>query len=266
MTRTRESFVKTPGGSIFVRRWEPTEQNAAEVSTPIVLFHDSLGCVELWRDFPSVLAAETGRQIIAYDRLGYGRSDVKDTLPTNSFISDEAEISLPYLFGSFALQKFIAFGHSVGGGMGVYGARRFADRCQAVITESAQAFVEERTRQGIQQVKLEFQAPDQFERLKRYHGDKARWVLDAWTETWLSPAFSSWSLESVLPEVRCPLLAIHGSEDEYGSVRHPEMIAGLAGGLASLSILEGYKHVPHRERPEVIAQLTADFLRQANLL
>jgi pimeloyl-ACP methyl ester carboxylesterase len=265
MTRTRESFVKTPGGSIFVKLWEPTEQNAAEISTPIVLFHDSLGCVELWRDFPSVLAAETGRQIIAYDRLGYGRSDAKDTLPASSFIRDEAEISLPHLVEAFALQIFIAFGHSVGGGMAVYGARRFADVCKAVITESAQAFVEEQTRQGIRQAKLEFQAPDQFERLKKYHGDKARWVLDAWTETWLSPAFSPWSLESVLPEVRCPLLAIHGSEDEYGSVRHPEMIAGLAGGETSLSILEGYKHVPHRECPEVVAQITAEFLRATNI-
>jgi pimeloyl-ACP methyl ester carboxylesterase len=265
MTKTRESFVKTPGGSIFVKVWEPTEQNAAEVSAPIVLFHDSLGCVELWRDFPAVLAAQTGRKVFAYDRLGYGRSDAKDTLPAISFIRDEAEISLPYLLEAFALHRFIAFGHSVGGGMAVYGARKFADRCIAVITESAQAFVEEKTTRSIRQAKLEFQAPDQFERLNKYHGDKTRWVLDAWTETWLSPAFSSWSLESVLPEVRCPLLAIHGSEDEYGSVRHPKMIAGLAGGAASLSILEGYKHVPHRERPEVVAKLTADFLGQANV-
>jgi hypothetical protein len=32
-----------------------------------------------------------------------------------------------------------------------------------------------------------FAQPGQLERLARYHGDKAAWVLSAWVDTWLSP-------------------------------------------------------------------------------
>lgn len=58
------------------------------------------------------------------------------------------------------------------------------------------------------------------QRLARYHGNKARWVVDAWTETWLSPDFADWSLTEKLQQVLCPTLVIHGTEDEYGSIRH----------------------------------------------
>ena len=56
--------------------------------------------------------------------------------------------------------------------------------------------------------------PGQVERLARYHGDKARWVLDAWIGSWLHPGFASWTLAEVLPRVACPVLALHGALDE----------------------------------------------------
>ena len=95
-------------------------------------------------------------------------------------------------------------------------------------------------------------------RSKKYHGDKAQWVLDAWIGSWLSPAFASWSLDQTLPQLRSPLLVIHGSEDEYGSPRHPERIVALAGAAAQLVLMPDTRHVPHREREaEVIERVTA---------
>ncbi|AFY00567.1 hypothetical protein [Bdellovibrio bacteriovorus] len=58
---------------------------------------------------------------------------------------------------------------------------------------SAQAFVEDRTRKGIEDSKKAFASVERIERLAKYHGDKARWVVDAWTEVWLSPEFANWS-------------------------------------------------------------------------
>src|SRR5437763_6701737 len=98
------------------------------------------------------------------------------------------------------------------------------------------------------------------ERLMKYHGAKAKWVLDAWTESWLHPEFASWSLAGVLPQVTCPVLAIHGNHDEYGSTRHPEMIGQLCGGPSRVEILPDTYHVPHRERPALIVSLASEFL------
>ena len=63
--------VETGRGQLFARIWDGRGEPAA----PILLFHDSLGSVELWRSFPETLAAATSRRVIAYDRLGFGRSD-----------------------------------------------------------------------------------------------------------------------------------------------------------------------------------------------
>lgn len=224
----------------------------------MLLFHDSLGCIALWRDFPADLARACGRTVIAYDRQGFGQSSARtDTLPA-SFIADEGKTVVPALCEGLGLSRFVALGHSVGGGMAVHAAAHLQDRVEALVTISAQAFVEARTLEGIRTAKAGFEDPAAFARLARYHGDKARWVLDAWTETWLSPAFSTWTLEDGLNNVRCRTLALHGDQDEYGSVRHPERIAELTGGKAI--VLTGKGHMPHRECPAMLTEAIRKFL------
>ena len=89
-------------------------------------------------------------------------------------------------------------------------------------------------------------------------------MLDAWIGSWLSPAFASWSLDQTLPQLRSPLLVIHGIDDEYGSPRHPERIVALAGAPAQLALMPDTRHVPHREREaEVIERVAAFVLSRA---
>jgi pimeloyl-ACP methyl ester carboxylesterase len=251
-----DHWVHLPQGRLFVRVWTPPQ--AAGV--PIVLFHDSLGSVVLWRGFPAALAERTGRPVIAYDRLGFGHSDPRSDKLDPGFVAAEATTAFPALREEIGFGRFVLFGHSVGGGMAVHCAARFKEDCEALITESAQAFVEGRTLAGIREAQQLFEDPAQVERLQRYHGDKARWVLDAWVDTWLSPAFADWSLDAVLPQLACPVLAIHGADDEYGSVRHPERIGHLAGGPARIEVLADTRHVPHREREPAVLDLAAAFL------
>jgi pimeloyl-ACP methyl ester carboxylesterase len=248
-----DHWIDTPHGRLFARRWAPfTAVDAA----PIVLFHDSLGCTQLWRRFPATLAEQTGRPVFAYDRLGFGQSDPREGKLGPDFVYEEAQRFFPRLRETLGFDRFIAFGHSVGGGMAVNCAALHGDGCEALITESAQAYVGEETRAGIVEAREVFKQPEQFERLQRLHGAKARWVLDAWIDTWLSAEFANWSLDEVLPKVRCPALVMHGSDDEYGTPRHPERIAGGVAGPSSLYILPGIRHVPHREaEAQVIAQV-----------
>jgi pimeloyl-ACP methyl ester carboxylesterase len=131
--------------------------------------------------------------------------------------------------------------------MAIATAAHLTDRCAAVITESAQSFVEDRTTAGVRAAETDFKRPGQFERLAKYHGAKARWVIDSWIKTWLSPSFSDWCLDEELPHVAVPSLALHGSNDEYGSIEHANRISRLASGPSRTSIIEGCGHIPHRE-------------------
>lgn len=261
-TAVIDSWVETGQGRIFSRCWEPLNRRDDLGSRPpIVLFHDSLGCVQLWRTFPAALAEHSGRHVIAYDRLGFGRSDSRTDRLRADFIREEAERFFPLLREQLVFDRFVALGHSVGGAMATNCAAMYASACEALITESAQAFVEDKTRAAIMEAAELFKQSEHFERLERYHGENTRWVLDAWIDTWLSSEFAEWSLKDVLPQVVCPTLAIHGSEDEYGSNVHPEMIARLASGPSQVEIMQDTRHVPHREQEHWVAKRVANFIK-----
>ena len=254
--QTDTHFLNVPGGQLFVKCWWPADVTD---QPPIILLHDSLGCVDLWREFPELLAGKLGRPVIAYDRLGFGRSSQRQGVPSSSFIDEEARDSFPYLKQQLTLHAYTLLGHSVGGAMALHIAARDPD-CQAVVTMSAQAFVEDLTLQGIREAQQGFAQPGQMARLEKWHGDKAVWVLSAWTETWLSEAFADWSLSPVIGQVTCPVLAIHGDRDEYGSQAFPSFISTHTAGLARMKIIENCGHVPHRETPEAVIDALAAFL------
>lgn len=260
----RDYRIPAAGGTLFARQWEP-EETRHEGRAPIVLFHDSLGCVALWRDFPRALALATRRSVVAYDRLGFGESDAcAGELPAG-FIHEEASKVVPALLEALGHDDFIAFGHSVGGGMASVSAALMPARCRGVISESAQAFVEERTLAGIREARQAFARPEQMARLRKYHGDKSEWVLSAWVDTWLSEAFRQWNLNESLARVQCPVLAIHGDSDEYGSLQQPERIASLPPGPTTLAVLEGCGHVPHREQPDQVLEAVTAFLQGSQI-
>ncbi|MGE8064494.1 alpha/beta fold hydrolase [Pseudomonas sp. NPDC089569] len=260
---TRQHWIETPDGQLFAQCWSPDPARGA----PIVLLHDSLGCVELWRDFPERLALASGRRVIAYDRLGFGRSAAFAGLLAPGFIEGEAMGGFEAVRQHFDLNQFVVLGHSVGAGMAIGCAAAHPQRCQGVISESAQTFVEPLTLDGIRQAERQFAEPGQLERLQKYHGDKARWVLNAWIGTWLSDAFGPWNLDPQLARVRCPLLAMHGDRDEYGSTHHLERMARGVSSPISLHILPECGHVPHREHPQAVLSTIGEFLKgiDANL-
>lgn len=249
--------VEIGRGQLFARIWG----SRAEPAAPILLFHDSLGSVELWRSFPEKLAAATNRRVIAYDRLGFGRSDPFPGKLALDFVREEGREVVPLIQEQLGFSAFIACGHSVGGGMAVETAAHLRDDCVGLITMGAQALIDDRIRDGIRVAQAEFAKPENLARLNRYHRDPA-WVVDAWIETWLDPAFAGFSLDEALAQVRCPVLAVHGRDDEYGSVDHARRIAA---GRGEAAILDGIGHVPHREAPDRLVGLLEGFIRDAVL-
>lgn len=253
---THEQFIALPLGHVFVKSWTPSFLKS---QVPMILLHESLGCVELWRDFPEKLAQKLGVTVYAYDRLGFGQSSQRTELPSIHFIQEEATLSLPQICKALGIEKYFLFGHSVGGGIALTNAAH-SKNCMAVISESAQAFVEDRTIEGIRAAQKKFSAPAQLDRLKKYHGEKASWVLRAWFDVWLSPEFKDWSLDQDLQKIQCPALVIHGEKDEFGSKAFPERIQSLIGSPCEMHFLKGIGHIPHRENPEQILELVAQFI------
>ena len=243
--KIEESYIQLQDEkNIYVKTWTPER---VRNHSPIVLLHDSLGSVDLWKTFPSQIAEQSSQRVIAYDRLGFGRSDPRKKLPSFEFIEEEAIIFFPLFKEQLNISHYCLLGYSVGGAMAVNIASRDND-CQSLITLSAQAFVEEQTIDGLKKAQHFFNQAGQIDRLRKWHGDKATWVLQAWLDVWLSPDFAKWSLKPCIANVECPTLAIHGANDEYGSVAFPEFISQNVAGSGRMLILEECGHMPHKEK------------------
>jgi pimeloyl-ACP methyl ester carboxylesterase len=254
---TTEFEIDLQGGRLYSKTWSP---RSAGHTAPVILLHDSLGCVAMWRGFPRELALHLQRPVVAYDRLGFGLSSRRTELPSTRFVLEEAELYFPEVKRQLGIGEFVLLGHSVGGAMAVSVASRFAKECRAVITESSQAYVERMTVESIAEGRRRYEDPAELAKLARFHGDKARWVVDAWTGMWLSKTFADWSLDAVLPQVTCPLLAIHGDHDEYGSTSFPDTFVRLAGGYSEKWIVEDCGHTPHWEKSVDFLERVARFL------
>lgn len=253
----QERHVTGPHGPVLVGLWD-----GGGTGAPMVLLHDSLGSVALWRDFPARLAAATGRRVLAYDRAGYGRSVARrDPLIAPDFVAGEAAGDFAAVTAALGIGDFVVLGHSIGGSMAIEIAATLPDRCRALISVDAQVFPEATTLAGIRLARAQFARPEVFARLARYHGDRTQWALDGWIGNWLGAGFAGWSQDDSIRRVSCPFLVIHGAEDEYGGLAHPRRIAANATVPAQVCILPGADHFPHRSQPQPMLAVIARFLK-----
>ncbi len=239
---------------------------AADPAVPprptLVFLHDSLGCITVWRDFPDRLAAALGCPALVYDRRGYGASSPFGPEPRRpGYLEDEADV-LARVLDACGVREAILFGHSDGGSIALVAAARDADRVQAVVTEGAHVFVEELTLAGIREARETLRTTDLRERLWRHHGERTDAVTAAWIDVWLSPAFRDWNIERHLPAIRCPVLVLQGTDDEYGTPDQVRAIAEGVSGPARAQLLAGVGHTPHRAAADEVLRLTTAFLRE----
>lgn len=220
---------------------------------PLVVFlHEGLGCVDGWRDFPARVAAATGSGTLIYSRWGYGRSEARPGPWPVSFMHDEASASLPDLLGRLGVEHAVFIGHSDGGSIALLFAAQFPDIAQAIVTMAAHVVVEPETVRGIEDARARFAQGPLRAGLERYHGSNTTSMFEGWSGVWLDPAFRHWDIRGELRQIRCPLLAIQGTADQYGTPAQLDAIREHAGGPAAVSLLSGCGHLPHRDDPEAV--------------
>jgi len=242
------------GGHSLEVRW-------IEGSDPVLVFlHEGLGSIPQWRDFPAKVVHATGCRALVYDRYGYGKSEVlKEDRVGVDFMHREALDSLPELLAKFKIQNPVLVGHSDGASIALIHAGVHPVR--GVVVLAPHVFVEESGLKSIRNISEAFETSGLAERLGKYHRD-ARKTFHLWADAWLDPAFRQWNIEEYLPRIKCPVLAIQGKDDEYGSMTQLKSIKASVGGPCELLKLAPCGHSPHRDRPKEVVKAVDDFVKR----
>jgi pimeloyl-ACP methyl ester carboxylesterase len=224
----------------------------------LVMLHEGLGSVSMWREFPAQLAHATGCRTLAYSRHGYGRSSPLDAPRTVDYMHEEARRWLPAILEQLGIRRPVLFGHSDGASIALIHAASPECDVAGIIALAPHVKVEELTVRSIGAAKTTYLETDLRARLNRHHADvdSAFW---GWNRIWLDPAFRRWNIESLLPSIQCPILAIQGEDDEYGTLEQIESIARLSPDSRLLA-LPACRHSPHRDQPRAVLAAAREFV------
>ena len=225
----------------------------------LVFLHEGLGSVAGWRDFPCTLCDRLAAPGLVYSRRGYGRSTpLGDARPTD-YLHREAWDVLPALLARTGIERPMLIGHSDGGSIALLYAARFDPRAIAIM--APHVFVEDVTIAGIVEARKAWNEGKLRTPLARLHEDPDG-AFFGWNDGWLSPAFRMWNIEGELPNIRCPVLAIQGYDDQYGTMEQLDRIARGAPHAVLLK-LEHCGHAPQRDQPERVVDAIGQLFAQA---
>lgn len=244
-------------------RLEYRDIAATDANMPtLVLLHEGLGCVAMWRDFPQKLATATGCRTVIFSRAGYGHSEAYAEPRTPRYMHHEGEVMLPAFLDALGIERPVLVGHSDGGSIALIFAGAFPARPLGVAVMAPHEFVEDITLAGIRAARSVWESSDWPQKLARYHHDAPR-VFSDWNDTWLSPAFRDWNIESYLLRIACPVLALQGEDDEYATMRQIEVIGEVVPGTEVLK-LPACGHSPQRDQEAAVLSALAAFVSRCS--
>ena len=260
VTARRRGFVEAGGARLEFLEYAPVRTDAPS----LVLLHEGLGSVALWKEFPAELARATGARVIAYSRQGYGRSTPIDGDRAVDYMHREGREVLPVVLDGLGVRDPILVGHSDGASIaviyqGTYGADGGGAR--GLVLMAPHIFVEDLSVASIAEAADAFRTTDLRRRLSRYHEDVdgAFW---GWNRIWLDPEFRDWNIEPFLASIDVPVLCVQGRDDEYGTLAQLEAIKAGAGGPVQTLALDDCKHSPQRDQPDLTIRALSRFVER----
>lgn len=261
MTPPPSSLVSVPWRGIELAL-EVQWVGAPESTDPVVVFlHEGLGSVSAWKAFPHDFCCAHGLRGLVYSRYGYGRSTPKpahELWGPGTMLAQAHEV-LPALLKKIDITRPWLFGHSDGGSIALlYAARHPA---AGLVVMAPHSFVEEVALRQIEAAKVVFETTDWRQRLARHHLDVDS-AFRGWNDMWLNPEFKVWNIEADLRRITCPLLAVQGENDEYGTLEQIHRIAASAAQTQTL-VLAHCAHSPHRDQPAAVTLEAGAFIKTA---
>ncbi len=245
--------------ALEARCWGPPPDQAAT----LVLLHEGLGCVSLWRDFPARLAAATGLGVFAYSRQGYGHSDAVSLPRPLDYMSREALDILPLVLDLIDLKCGMLIGHSDGASIAAIHSATVRDpRIMALCLMAPHFFTEAAGLAAIARAKSVYATSDLEARLGRHHANPDG-AFRGWNEVWLESGFKNWDISDMIPSIGVPVLAIQGQDDQYGTMAQLDALEnGLTGQFRRLE-MPNCKHAPHLEQPDETLRAVAQWAKYA---
>lgn len=231
-----------------------------DAAPTIALLHEGLGCVALWRDFPTQLANATGWGVVAWSRAGYGQSDSCPLPRPLDYQTREAMEVVPGVLDAIGVQRGVLVGHSDGATMAaVYVGQVHDPRIHGAVLMAPHFFAEGSGLAEIARARAAYETSDLRDKLARYHRDVDT-AFRGWNDAWLDPGFRDWNVEEVLDTIDVPVLAIQGRQDQYGTLAQIDAIARRAPGRVETCVIEDCHHAPHLEAPEEVLSRVSEFL------
>lgn len=228
----------------------------------LVLLHEGLGCTDMWKGFPQLLAGQTGFGVFVYSRQGYGRSDPCILPRPTSYMHDEAKV-LSKVLSKIPGDTFILVGHSDGASIAsIYAARNPQVDLQALVLLAPHFFVESLSIDSIATVKKLYRTTELRNRLMKYHGKQVDNAFKGWNDVWLSDDFKSWNITEYLPRISTPTLVIQGEDDEYGSEAQVKVAQEHIAAPVVVRMFVDCGHSPHRQFEKETVSVINDFVER----
>lgn len=251
-----QGHVAVSGVALEYACYGPPPDKAAT----LIMLHEGLGCVALWRGVPQQLAETTGLGVFVYSRQGYGSSDPVSLPRSLDFMTREGVDVLPQVLDVIGLRQGILMGHSDGATISAIYCGSVSDhRVHGLILLAPHFFTEEVGLTSIAEARNRFETGDLRSKLAKYHDDPIGAFL-GWNDVWLHPEFRSWDVTEVIDYIRVPILAIQGRQDQYGTLAQIEVIAERAYCPVDLLVVEDCGHSPHLEQAGNVVTEVAQFV------
>lgn len=258
-TRLEPGTITIDHQKIEIARINPQGAN----KTTLVFLHEGLGSSAMWRDFPLKVSKLTGCPAFVFSRFGYGGSDPCQLPRPIHFMHDEGLKVLPQLLSKAGIDDYILIGHSDGGSIAlIHAGGAPAQGLRGVVTEAAHVSCEPFNLESIKQAGENYIKTDLRRKLKKYHGENVDTAFWGWNDVWLHPDFIHWNIETFLPQIRVPVLAIQGEDDNYGTQAQIDAIAQQAGASAETLMLSDCGHAPHRDQENTVLTAMNTFIRR----
>jgi len=223
----------------------------------IVLLHEGLGSVSMWRDFPDILAKVTGCSVLAYSRQGYGASTPRQTPWPLSYMHEEAQDILPRFLDAIGFQDGILVGHSDGGSIAAIHAGSSVHKgVKGIVLIAPHFFTEDEGIAAIEQAKIAYETTDFREKLSKYHGDNVDCAFWGWNGAWLHPDFRKWDLQEFIPKITVPVQGVQGLDDQYGTMKQLSVLSDKLSFEPCIKAIPDCGHSPHKEQCDItVAQI-----------
>ena len=227
----------------------------------LVFLHEGLGSLSMWKDFPQLLCQAAGVRGLVYSRPGYGRSTPRAAGEAwgLDFMHRQAQQVLPALLRALGVQgRYWLLGHSDGGSIALLHAAHAPQRLAGAIVVAPHILVEDLSVASIEQARVAYEQGELKQGLAKYHDDPDS-AFYGWNRIWLHPHFLAWTIEAEVAAIRCPVLAVQGLDDVYGTL---EQIRGIQRRVQHAQLLELGQcgHSPHRDQPEALIQAVTAFI------